>query len=409
MPAAFPVPLTGALAPTLMWAHQEDVEPAALDQLRNIAALPWVHGVRVMPDVHLGKGATVGSVVAMQQAVAPAAVGVDIGCGMQGVRTSLTVEDLPDDLHRLRSDIEKAVPVGTRAHHEPIFDALPLRSAGATAGGSAPGASGSWQSFWDRYTDLHPGVQDRRERALRQMGTLGGGNHFIELTHDDDGRLWLMLHSGSRNIGNVIAERHIAIARELPHNADLPDRDLAVFLEGSPQMQAYLADLWWAQEYAARNRAVMMELVKGVVRGHFDQVRFDPEISCHHNYVAQERYDGLDLVVTRKGAIRAGSGEMGLIPGSMGTGSYVVRGLGNPASFCSASHGAGRTMSRNAARKRFTVEDLVAQTAGVECRKDVGVVDEIPGAYKDLRTVIEAQLDLVEVVARLTTLLCVKG
>ena len=398
-PRGFPVALPGA-ADTLMWAHPHEVEPAALEQLRNIASLPWVEGLRVMPDVHLGKGATVGSVVAMRDAVSPSAVGVDIGCGMTAVRTDLVAEDLPEDLAPLRRAIEQAVPVGFRAH-DTAPDVRRLR------------VGRGWDRFWSGFRDLHPTVQDRESKAMKQMGSLGGGNHFIELTVDDLGRVWLMLHSGSRNIGTELAERHIAAAKGLEHNLGLPDRDLAVFLAGTPQMDAYLRDLYWAQDYAARNRAVMMALVRETVTAFFGRlgrdVGYQPEISCHHNYVAQETYGGVDLVVTRKGAIRAASGDLGLIPGSMGTGSYVVRGLGNEASFCSASHGAGRRMSRTKAKKTFTVDDLASQTAGVECRKDAGVIDEIPAAYKDLESVIEAQTDLVSVEARLTTLLCVKG
>lgn len=399
----FPTTLPGAVADTLLWADPQDVEPAALEQLRTISRLPWVHGLRVMPDVHLGKGATVGSVVAMRDAVSPSAVGVDIGCGMTAVRTDLTTQDLPEDLRGLRHAIERAVPVGFHAHEAaPDVDRLGLG-----------GAEAGWDTFWAGFRDLHTAVQDRETKAMKQMGSLGGGNHFIEVTSDDTGRIWLMLHSGSRNIGKELAERHIAVAKGLDHNLDLPDRDLAVFLAGTPQMDAYLRDLYWAQDYAARNRAVMMALVREVVAGWFGRVGrvvgFDRQISCHHNYVAQERYDDVDLVVTRKGAIRAGSGDLGLIPGSMGTGSYVVRGLGNEQSYCSASHGAGRRMSRTRARKTFTVEDLAAQTTGVECRKDAGVIDEIPAAYKDLESVIAAQTDLVSVEARLTTLLCVKG
>nr|WP_308219708.1 RtcB family protein [Aeromicrobium sp. 50.2.37] len=386
-----------------MWADPQDVEPAALEQLRTISRLPWVHGLRVMPDVHLGKGATVGSVVAMRDAVSPAAVGVDIGCGMTAVRTDLTTEDLPEDLRSLRHAIERAVPVGFHGHDvAPDVDRLGLG-----------GATAAWDGFWAGFRGLHDAVQDRETKAMKQMGTLGGGNHFIEVTSDDTGRVWLMLHSGSRNIGKELAERHIAAAKGLDHNLDLPDRDLAVFLAGSPQMDAYLRDLYWAQDYAARNRAVMMALVREVVSTWFGragrEVGYDREISCHHNYVAQERYDDVDLVVTRKGAIRAGRGDLGLIPGSMGTGSYVVRGLGDERSYCSASHGAGRTMSRTRARKTFTIDDLARQTSGVECRKDAGVLDEIPAAYKDLESVIAAQTDLVSVEARLTTLLCVKG
>lgn len=400
--STFPVSLPGAVAPIRMWADPTDVEPAALAQLRNIAALPWVQGVAVMPDVHLGKGATVGSVVAMRSAVSPAAVGVDIGCGMTAVQTSLTTDDLPDSLRSLRSAIEAAIPVGFRAHRDP---AAPLTGSGTQAAAA--------DALFDRFDALDGGVHRLRQKATLQVGTLGGGNHFIEVTSDEHERVWLMLHSGSRNIGNELAQRHIATAQTLPHNADLPDRDLAVFIAGSPQMAAYLRDLYWAQEYALLNRSVMMQLFQGVIRAAFPQVSFGQEVSCHHNYVAEETYDGLDVVVTRKGAIRAGRGDLGLIPGSMGTGSYVVRGLGNELAYCSASHGAGRRMSRNKAKRSFTVADLERQTAGVECRKDVGVLDEIPGAYKDLGQVIAAQSTgpepLVEVVTRLSTLLCVKG
>jgi tRNA-splicing ligase RtcB len=400
----FPVALPGAGADTLMWANPSEVEPAALDQLRNISRLPWVQKVRVMPDVHLGKGATVGSVIAMRDAVSPSAVGVDIGCGMAAVETNLTLADLPDDLGPLRASVERAVPVGFNAHDG---TASVLRS-DLTLRREADRLFGSFSEL------RAPKIADRESRAHAQCGTLGGGNHFIEVCADDAGTVWLMLHSGSRNIGKELAERHIATAKTLEHNHALPDRDLAVFLADTEEMSAYLHDLYWAQDYARLNRAVMLALVKAVVREHLPAVRYQREISCHHNYVAEELLsDGTEVIVTRKGAIRAGSGEFGLIPGSMGTGSYVVRGLGNELGLWSASHGAGRKMSRSKAKKTFTVEDLAAQTAGVECRKDRGVVDEIPGAYKDLETVIDAQTKgpspLVEVVARLTTLLCVKG
>ena len=390
-----PVVLPGSRVHVRMWADPATVEDQAMAQLRNVANLPWVHGVAVMPDVHYGKGATVGSVIAMRDAVSPAAVGVDIGCGMTAVRTSLTAADLPDDLARLRRRIEDAVPVGFNAHKRPVPTSR------------VPGVGG-WDAFWAGFGGLGS-VQQLRERALHQMGTLGGGNHFIEVCTDGADQVWLMLHSGSRNIGKELAERHISNARHLPHNQDLPDKDLAVFLAGTPQMDAYRRDLFWAQEYAKRNRATMLALLQGVVREVAPHVTFDEPTSCHHNYVAEETYDGIDVLVTRKGAIRAGTGELGLIPGSMGVGSYVVRGLGNEAAFNSASHGAGRKMSRTKARKTFTAQDLAAQTAGIECRKDAGVVDEIPGAYKDLDDVMSRQTDLVEVVAKLTPLVCVKG
>ncbi|MET8626547.1 RtcB family protein [Kitasatospora sp. NPDC004669] len=390
----------GIRVPIRMWTDPATVEGAALQQLRNISSLPWLHGLAVMPDVHLGKGATVGSVIAMKGAVCPAAVGVDIGCGMSAVKTSLTAKDLPDDLSRLRSKIEQAIPVGRGLHADPVD---PTKLHGFRAAG--------WDDFWQRFDGVAEDVKWRRERAMQQMATLGGGNHFIELCVDTTGAVWLMLHSGSRNIGKELAEHHMGVARSLPHNQGLIDQDLAVFIADTPQMAAYRQDLFWAQEYAKHNRALMMALFQDVVRREFAKakVAFDEVISCHHNYVAEERYDGVDLLVTRKGAIRAGSGDYGIIPGSMGTGSYIVRGLGNKAAFNSASHGAGRKMSRNAAKKKFTTRDLVEQTKGVECRKDSGVVDEIPGAYKSIEKVIEQQKDLVEVVAHLKQVVCVKG
>ncbi|BFP54393.1 RtcB family protein [Streptomyces sp. CMC78] len=371
-----------------------------MQQLRNVSTLPWIKGLAVMPDVHFGKGATVGSVIAMQGAVCPAAVGVDIGCGMSAVRTSLTANDLPGDLSRLRSKIEQAIPVG-RGMHDAVVDPGKLHGF-PTAG---------WDDFWGRFGGIADAVKFRQERATKQMGTLGSGNHFIEFCLDETGSVWLMLHSGSRNIGKELADFHIGQAQKLPHNQGLIDRDLAVFVADTPQMAAYRNDLFWAQEYAKFNRAIMMGLFQDVVRKEFKKARvtFDPVISCHHNYVAEERYEGMDLLVTRKGAIRAGSGDYGIIPGSMGTGSYIVKGLGNEKSFNSASHGAGRRMSRNAAKKRFSTKDLEEQTQGVECRKDSGVVDEIPGAYKPIEQVIDQQRDLVAVVAKLKQVVCVKG
>ncbi|MFC8898498.1 RtcB family protein [Streptomyces cinereoruber] len=394
------VEVPGAKVPIRMWTDPSTVEGGAMQQLQNVATLPWIEGLAVMPDVHYGKGATVGSVIAMRGAVCPAAVGVDIGCGMSAVKTSLTANDLPGDLSRLRSKIEQAIPVGRGLHREAV-DPKRLYQF-PTAG---------WDDFWSRFDGIADAVKFRRERAGQQMGTLGQGNHFVELCVDMSDSVWLMLHSGSRNIGKELAEYHIGEAQKLPHNQGLVDRDLAVFVADTPQMAAYRHDLFWAQEYAKYNRAIMMALFQEVVRREFRKARvtFDPVISCHHNYVAEEQYEGMDLLVTRKGAIRAGSGEFGIIPGSMGTGSYIVKGLGNVASFNSASHGAGRKMSRSAAKRRFTTRDLEEQTRGVECRKDSGVVDEIPGAYKPIEKVIDQQRDLVEVVAKLKQVICVKG
>ncbi|MER6301124.1 RtcB family protein [Kitasatospora sp. NPDC001539] len=390
----------GIRVPIRMWTDPATVEGQAMQQLRNISSLPWLHGLAVMPDVHLGKGATVGSVIAMKGAVCPAAVGVDIGCGMSAVKTSLTAADLPDDLSRLRSRIEQAIPVGRGLHTDPVD---PAKLHGFRTAG--------WDDFWQRFDGVAKEVKWRRAKAMQQMGTLGGGNHHIELCLDDGGNVWLTLHSGSRGIGKELAEHHMGVARSLPHNQGLVDRDLAVFVSETSEMAAYRQDLFWAQEYAFHNRSIMMALLKSAVRRELPKakVTFEDEISCHHNYVAEERYEGLDLLVTRKGAIRARVGDYGIIPGSMATGSYIVRGLGNEAAFNSASHGAGRKMSRNAAKKRFTTRDLIEQTMGVECRKDSGVVDEIPGAYKSIEKVMAQQTDLVEPVAHLMQVVCVKG
>jgi len=383
--------LKGKNVPVKMWTPIHEVESSALDQLKNIAALPWVFShVAVMPDVHFGKGATVGSVIAMKGAVSPAAVGVDIGCGMAAVRTNLTSHDLPDSLTDLRLQIEEKIPVGPNGHE-----------------GTHKYAEKS--ALWKEFSTLDKSVQDRLGIARGQLGSLGGGNHFIELCLDEKDHVWLMLHSGSRNIGKTLAEVHMARAKKLAHNAEIPDRDLSVFLAKTPEMEAYRRDLFWAQRYAAENRDVMLHIYQDILRTMFPKVAFETPVSCHHNYVSEECHFGEDVVVTRKGAISARAGEMGIIPGSMGTCSYIVRGLGNPESFCSASHGAGRRMSRGAAKRQFTLEDLASQTEGVECRKDGGVLDEIPGAYKDIDAVMANQSDLVETAAVLKQILCVKG
>lgn len=408
--STYPVTLTGTTAPVLMWATEHEIEASALQQLRDVSQLPGLHGLRVMPDVHWGNGATVGSVIAMEQALAPAAVGVDIGCGVNAVRTSLRLEDLDArDLKALRARFENTVPVGFNMHDEQVDVARLI--------GGREGAE--YSTFLDRFRDLHADVAGVEARAYRQMGTLGGGNHFIELCTDAEDRIWITLHSGSRGVGNELAKRHISKAKELPENQDLPKhlRDLSLFYRGTPEMAAYLHDLHWAQEYAMRSRTVMMALIRRelvsyfVDRFHGDSHRpgFDEEINCHHNYVAEEIIDGRHMIVTRKGAISAKAGELALIPGSMATGSYIVRGLGNPASFQSASHGAGRKMSRSAAKRAFTVADVERTMTGIEARTDAGVIDEISLAYKDLDSVIAAESDLVEVVQKLDTILCVKG
>jgi tRNA-splicing ligase RtcB (3'-phosphate/5'-hydroxy nucleic acid ligase) len=390
--------IKGANVPIKIWAPVREVESQALDQLKRVAALPWVvHHVAVMPDVHVGKGATVGSVVAMRGAVAPAAVGVDIGCGIAAVRTSIAAERLPDSLNKVRLAIEDAIPVGFSAHDRPAW-----RGVGGAVADEA-------DALMRRFPELDPKVQALTAKAARQLGTLGGGNHFIELCVDTADQVWLMLHSGSRNVGKELAEVHMARARKLQHNLALVDRDLAVFLAGTPEMDAYRRDLYWAQEYARINREIMLSLYQDVLRGFWPGITFADAVACHHNYVAEEVHYGESLFVTRKGAIRAGAGELGIIPGSMGTKSYIVRGRGNPEAFESASHGAGRRMSRGKAKSKYTVQDLREQTAGVECRKDSGVIDEIPAAYKPIDRVMEQQTDLVEIVAELKQVLCVKG
>lgn len=416
----FPIKLDNAPVDVLMWARPDEIEQSALDQLRSVAQLPGLHGLRVMPDVHWGNGATVGSVIAMEQALAPAAVGVDIGCGVNAVRTNLFLQDLDEkDLKALRKAFENSIPVGNGPGGQHRVGGEQLTHLGNF--GAETGAF--LNSIKNIQTDLTQMKKNGdivrsndaiREVTWHQMGSLGGGNHFIELCTDETDRIWVTLHSGSRNIGKTLAEKHIEIAKKDPRNADLPDhlRDLSMFYKETPEMGAYLHDLNWAQEFAMRSRTVMMENIKFVLWTQFSDrivINFDDEINCHHNYVAEEIIDGRNMIVTRKGAISAKEGELALIPGSMATGSYIVRGLGNPLGFQSASHGAGRKMSRTTAKKTFTVEDLEASMKGIEARTDEGVLDEITFAYKDLDSVIAAQTDLVTVVQKLETILCVKG
>jgi tRNA-splicing ligase RtcB (3'-phosphate/5'-hydroxy nucleic acid ligase) len=384
--------LSDAGHPVKIWT--DDVEPEAERQLRNIAKLPFIFKhVAVMPDVHFGKGATVGSVIATRNAIIPAAVGVDIGCGMAAVPTDLTSSDFGGgDVAALRHTIERSVPVGFNSHNAPRNAALE----------------------WAREQKESRG-KVTPQKALNQLGTLGGGNHFVELCTDERDRVWIVLHSGSRNLGKTLAEQHIKTAQKLAERffVDLPDVDLAYLPVGTPEFKAYIDDLKFAQDYAFENRREMLAAIVDDVRCFFGrkgrEVSFEEPINCHHNYVAWEQHFGEEVIVTRKGAIRARAGDLGIIPGSMGTRSYIVEGLGNEESFSSCSHGAGRRMSRARARKEFTAADLAAQTAGVECRKDAGVIDEIPGAYKDIDRVMEQQRDLVQVRHTLKQFVCVKG
>jgi tRNA-splicing ligase RtcB len=358
-----------------------------------------------MPDVHAGIGATVGSVIPTRAAIIPAAVGVDIGCGMNAVRLSIKADDLPDSLHRIRSAIESAVPVGF-AQHE----------ASKVRGSQHARKARALEQRLDRIAEKHPGLAKMQKRFsetwICQLGTLGGGNHFIELCLDEARHVWVMLHSGSRGIGNVLGRYFIAAARKdmERHQLRLPDRDLAYFSEGSTLFDDYVEAVEWAQDYAAANRRQMMAIILAALAPHLPPFETSSEaINCHHNYVAREEHFGERVFVTRKGAISARTGELGIIPGSMGAKSYIVRGLGNPQSFHSCSHGAGRRMSRTEAKRRFNRFDLEEQTKGVECRKDGGVIDEIPGAYKDIDQVMANQTDLVETVHTLKQVLCVKG
>jgi len=386
--------------------YTDDIDHAALQQLLNIAGLTIVHPhVAAMPDVHAGIGATVGSVIPTRSAIIPAAVGVDIGCGMNAVRTTLTASQLPDNLARLRSAIEAAVPVGFGQH---AWDKV-RGSAHARVGRPL-------NDRLDVIVGKHGGIMKMQSKFTQtwicQLGTLGGGNHFIEICLDEEQRVWIMLHSGSRGIGNVIGRYFISAARKdmQRHQIHLPDKDLSYFSEGSTLFDDYIEAVEWAQDYALINRREMMRLVIDVLARHVPPFKLDGEaINCHHNYVARETHGGERLYVTRKGAISAREGELGIIPGSMGAKSYIVRGKGDAASFCSCSHGAGRHMSRSEAKRKFNRFDLAAQTEGIECRKDGGVVDEIPAAYKDIDKVMAHQTDLVEVVHTLRQVVCIKG
>ncbi|MBI5536523.1 MAG: RtcB family protein [Deltaproteobacteria bacterium] len=394
--------------PIRSWTVGVPFEEMAREQVRRVASMPFVYKwVAVMPDVHAGLGATVGSVIPTLGAVIPSAVGVDIGCGMMAARTTLRASDLPNDRRSLRLAIERAVPHGRTNN-----------------GGR--GDKGAWGTppaeVREAWTALDPGYRSLISRypkidrgpAIEHLGTLGTGNHFIEICIDEEDQVWLMLHSGSRGVGNRIGSDFIALAKQEARRwyLKLPDPDLAYFPEGSERFVDYLQAVTWAQQYAATNRELMMRAVVRALAGCPQVPAFElvgEVVNCHHNYVAREHHYGRDVLVTRKGAVRARTGDLGIIPGSMGARSYITRGLGNPESFMSCSHGAGRAMSRTAAKKAFTLEDHARATAGVECRKDADVIDETPGAYKSIDAVMHAQRDLVEVLHTLRQIVCVKG
>jgi tRNA-splicing ligase RtcB len=393
--------------PIRAWIRGVFLEDAARKQLENVARLPIVfRHVAAMPDVHWGMGATVGSVIATQKAVIPAAVGVDIGCGMMAVETSLTASDLPDNLRGLRSAIEQAVPHGRTAHGG-------KGDRGAWGSEIPTRAAQAWQHLRKGYkqiADKHPKLGQGND--VNHLGTLGTGNHFIEVCLDEADRVWIMLHSGSRGVGNRIGSYFIAQAKQdmRKHIDNLPDKDLAYLEEGTEHFADYVEAVEWAQQYAMTNRQLMMEAVLEAARATIRPFELGATaVNCHHNYVARERHFGQEVLVTRKGAVRARLGDLGIIPGSMGARSYIVRGKGNPESFTSCSHGAGRAMSRNEAKKRFSLEDHAKATEGIECRKDADVIDETPAAYKPIDAVMKAQEDLVEVVHTLRQVVCVKG
>jgi tRNA-splicing ligase RtcB len=391
--------------PIKAWIEGVPLEDVAAEQLRNVARLPFVFKhVAAMPDVHWGMGATVGSVIATKGAIVPAAVGVDIGCGMAAAMMSLTAADLPDSLASMRSAIEAAVPHGRT-------DNGGKNDRGAWGDGG-PGLDGHLTGGLAAIVAKHPKLERAAQRAPAHAGTLGTGNHFIEVCLSATDRVWFMLHSGSRGVGNRIGTYFIELAKRdmRRHVKDLPDADLAYLREGTDHFDDYVDAVGWAQRFAAINREVMMEAVVAAARSLLPPFELaDVAVDCHHNYVAREHHFGRDVFVTRKGAVRAGLGELGIIPGSMGTRSYIVRGKGNPESFCSCSHGAGRAMSRGEAKRRFTVDDHARATAAVECRKDADVLDETPMAYKPIDAVMAAQGDLVEVVHELRQVVCVKG
>ena len=394
--------------PIKAWVKGVPLEDQARQQLLNVAQLPFIFKwVAAMPDVHWGIGATVGSVIPTKGAIIPAAVGVDIGCGMMAVQTDLNARDLPDNLKNIRAAIEKAVPHGRTQHggrgDRGAWERIPARN------------NEIWQTLKPRYDAIlekHPKLD--RGNHSNHLGTLGTGNHFIEVCLDETDSVWFMLHSGSRGVGNRMGSYFIELARKdmEKHFIHLPDRDLAYLSEGTEHFDDYVEAVEWAQDFARWNRHLMMEQITAAVRDSGEVRPFAAElkaINCHHNYVAREHHYGQDILVTRKGAVRAREGDMGIIPGSMGARSYIVRGKSNPESFTSCSHGAGRAMSRTEAKRRFTLADHARMTAGVECRKDADVIDETPAAYKSIEAVMAAQTDLVEIVHTLRQVICVKG
>lgn len=402
---AYDILQTEKSKPIKMWTRGVPVDESSKKQLIQTAQMPFIYKwMAVMPDVHFGLGATIGSVIPTKGAIIPAAVGVDIGCGMMATRTSLTASDLPDNLYGLRTELERLIPHGMTkgGRDRGSWDTPPERIDYAWA---------ELVQDFDLICAKHPRFKNTNNR--KQLGTLGTGNHFVEVCLDEHDQVWIMLHSGSRGVGNAIGNYFIELAKQdmKKHFIDLPNKDLAYLVEGSEHFNDYWFAVGWAQRFAMKNREMMMhaaiQALGKIIPKPF-QARLEA-VNCHHNYVEKEQHYGEEVMVTRKGAVRAKLGEYGIIPGSMGAQSFIVKGLGNQESFCSCSHGAGRVMSRTEAKKRFTVDDQIAQTQGVECRKDAAVIDEIPSAYKPIKDVMKAQQDLVEVVYTLRQVVCVKG
>lgn len=396
-----------------MWTRFVPVESGAIDQLRSITSLPFVFKhVAAMPDVHIGIGSTVGTVLATKNAVIPAAVGVDIGCGMIACRTSLTADDLPQNLHSLRTEIEAMVPVGFDEHNSHRLSTSGHQQTTTVLNNQFSQLKSGLDDIVKKHPTIEKMVHGAEAKAFKQLGSLGGGNHFIELCLDENNDVWIMLHSGSRGIGNAIGRYFIELAqRDMErNNIHLPNKDLAYLEEGSVHYNEYIQAVSWAQDYAKRNRDAMLALVITAMSRFLPNFKITKEaINSHHNYISEETHFGESVIITRKGAVSAHLGQLGIIPGSMGAKSFIVRGLGNAESFCSCSHGAGRVMSRTAAKKKITVDDHIKATDGVECRKDEGMIDESPAAYKDIDSVMQSQEDLVEIVHTLKQILCVKG
>ena len=414
--------LTQGKFPIKIWTN--DIEQSAEKQLHNISQMPFIHKhVAVMPDVHWGMGATIGSVIPTKGAIIPAAVGVDLGCGMMAVETNLTANDLPDSLKDIRHKLEARIPhgrtiSGNGRSYDPkndrgLWNNTPLSNI-VDLQNPQKGSNYSMELRLKAIVEKqeYKPLTNQYKRYHNQLGTLGTGNHFVEICLDKEDNVWVMLHSGSRGIGNTIGSYFIEKAKQDMRKwfINLPDKDLAYFVEGTDNFNDYVEAVQWAQEFAALNRESMMSAALIGLKEFFPQLlRKREAINCHHNYISRENHFNKNVWITRKGAIRARKDDLGIIPGSMGARSFIVKGLGNNESFCSCSHGAGRTMSRASAKKAFTIEDLKNQTAGVECRKDKDVIDEIPGAYKDIEQVMDNQDDLVEVVAELKQILCIKG